>query len=151
MLMQSAHGYINVLPALPKVWDLQGKVTGMKAMGNFVVDFQWTEGKCEYIRIVSHAGAALRVRCARGAKSMAEASVFVDGVAVDVEVDENGIATIPCEKGNTVVVEFVEGAGVATPKAEQKNGKIYMLDGREVTKMQPNTIYIVDGKKVVNK
>ena len=152
MLMQSAHGYINVLPALPTVWEAQGKVEGMKAMGNFTVSFQWKAGKCEVIRIDSHAGAELRVRCTRAAKeSISQAIVVVDGVETTVEVDSYGIATIPCEKGSTVFIDFIDGAGVDTPKAAQKNGKIYMLDGREVTKMQPNTIYIVDGKKVVNK
>ena len=149
MLMQSAHGYINVLPALPAVWEAQGKVEGMKAMGNFTVGFQWKAGKCEAIRIQSHAGAELRVRCARGAKSMSEATVFVNGVVVDVTVDENGIATIPCKKGSRVVIEFVEGADVTAPSVEKKSSKIYSLDGRQVTKMQPNTIYIVDGKKVM--
>ena len=152
MLLQSAHGYINVLPALPTVWEAQGKVEGMKAMGNFTVSFQWKAGKCEVIRIYSHAGAELRVRCARAAKeSISQAIVVVDGVETTVEVDNYGIATIPCKKGSTVVIDFVDGAGVDMPKAELKSGKIYMLDGREVTKMQPNTIYIVDGKKVVNK
>ena len=149
MLMQSAHGYINVLPALPKVWEAQGKVTGMKAMGNFTVDFNWKDGTCQAIYIESHAGADLRVRCARGAKSLGEALVMVDGVETAVTVDENGIATIPCEKGSAVLIEFVEGTSVEAPKAETKSGKIYQLDGREVTKMQPNTIYIVDGKKVM--
>ncbi|MBR4312174.1 MAG: glycoside hydrolase family 95 protein [Bacteroidaceae bacterium] len=149
MLMQSAHGYINVLPALPAVWEAQGKVAGMKAMGNFTVGFQWQAGKCEAIRIQSHAGAKLRVRCARGAKSMSEATVFVNGVATDVAVDANGIATIPCKKGDNVVIEFVEGADIVTPKVEKKSTKIYSLDGRQVTKMQPKTIYIVDGKKVM--
>ena len=151
MLMQSAHGYINVLPALPAVWEAQGKVTGMKAMGNFTVDFGWQDGKCEAIYIVSHAGADLRVRCARGAKSIAEAVVTVDDVVTSVTVDENGIATIPCQKGSKVLIEFVEGSGIEAPAVEAKSGKIYQLDGREVTKMQPNTIYIVDGKKVMGK
>ena len=149
MLLQSAHGYINILPALPTVWEAQGKVTGMKAMGNFTVDFEWKDGKCQAAYIVSNAGADLRVRCARGAKSLSEALVVVDGVETAVTVDENGIATIPCEKGSAVLIEFVEGSGVEAPKAEAKSGKIYQLDGREVTKMQPNTIYIVDGKKVM--
>ena len=151
MLMQSAHGYINVLPALPAVWEAQGKVTGMKAMGNFTVDFGWKDGKCEAIYIVSHAGADLRVRCARGAKSISEAVVTVDDVVTTVTVDENGIATIPCQKGSKVLIEFVEGTGIEAPAVEAKSGKIYQLDGREVTKMQPNTIYIVDGKKVMGK
>ena len=151
MLMQSAHGYINVLPALPEVWNAQGKVTGMKAMGNFTVDFGWKDGKCEAIYIVSHAGADLRVRCARGAKSISEAVVTVDDVVTTVTVDENGIATIPSQKGSKVFIEFVEGTGIEAPAVEAKSGKIYQLDGREVTKMQPNTIYIVDGKKVMGK
>lgn len=149
MLMQSAHGYINVLPALPKVWEAQGKVTGMKAMGNFTVDFNWVDGKCQKIAIVSNAGAELRVRCARGAKELAKAMVVVDDVITSVEVDENGIATIPCKKGSVVVIDFADGANVTAPKAEKKSGKIFGLDGRQVTKMQPNTIYIVDGKKVL--
>ena len=47
MLLQSAHGYINILPALPTVWEAQGKVTGMKAMGNFTVGFEWQDGQCQ--------------------------------------------------------------------------------------------------------
>ena len=151
MLMQSAHGYINILPALPKVWEAQGKVTGMKAMGNFTVDFAWKDGKCQAISIVSNAGAPLRVRCARGAKALNEAVVVVNDEQISVEVDEHGIATIPCEKGSRVLIEFVEGSGITVPETMKKDGKIYMLDGRQVTEMQPNTIYIVDGKKVVNK
>ena len=151
MLLQSAHGYINVLPALPKVWEAQGKVTGMKAMGNFTVDFAWKDGKCQAICIVSNAGAPLRVRCARGAKALNEAVVVVNDEQISVEVDEHGIATIPCEKGSRVLIEFVEESGITVPETVKKGGKIYMLDGRQVTEMQPNTIYIVDGKKVVNK
>ena len=151
MLMQSAHGYINILPALPKVWEAQGKVTGMKAMGNFTVDFAWKDGKCQAICIVSNAGAPLRVRCARGAKALNEAVVVVNDEQISVEVDEHGIATIPCEKGSRVLIEFVEESGITLPETVKKDGKIYMLDGRQVTEMQPNTIYIVDGKKVVNK
>ena len=151
MLMQSAHGYVNILPAMPKVWEAQGAVTGMKAMGNFTVDFNWKNGVCEKVVIVSKAGAELKVRCDRGAKSLAEALVVVDDVEVTVEVDEHGIAAIPCKKGSVVVIDFLDGASITAPKAENKSSKIYGIDGRQVTEMQPNTIYIVDGKKVVNK
>ena len=150
MLMQSAHGYINVLPALPKVWEDQGEVKGMKAMGNFTVSFNWKNGKCEVIRIHSHAGAPLRVRCTRAAKdTFAEAIVVVNGEQISVEVDEHGIATIPCKKGDHVAIDFIDGAGVDVIETVKKNTKVYSLDGREVTKMLPNTIYIVDGKKVM--
>ena len=150
MLMQSAHGYINILPALPAVWNKTGKVTGMKAMGNFTVDFNWEEGKCQKVKIVSHAGAELLVRCARGARAIKNAMVTVDGVEVGFWVDKNDVAHIECEKGNIVEIDFtVEGTQIDTMDAEPKNGKIYTVDGRQVSKMQPKTIYIIDGKKVI--
>ena len=106
MLLQSAHGYINILPALPTVWEAQGKVTGMKAMGNFTVDFNWKDGKVEKATIESHAGAPLRLRCLRGAKDVTTAKVTVDGKKVKVKVDKHGIATIPCKKGQTVTIDY---------------------------------------------
>ena len=106
MLMQSAHGYINILPALPTVWEDKGTVTGMKAMGNFTVDFDWKEGKCQQVTIVSHAGAKLRVRCTRGATDITNARVTVNGKKVKVKVDEYGIATIPCKQGCAVVIDY---------------------------------------------
>jgi alpha-L-fucosidase 2 len=109
MLMQSAHGYINILPALPTVWEDKGAVTGMKAMGNFTVGFDWKEGKCQQVTIVSHAGAPLRVRCTRGAKEITAATVTVDGKKVKVKVDKHGIATIPCKKGQTVTIDYTIG------------------------------------------
>ena len=149
MLLQSAHGYINILPAMPAVWEAQGNVTGMKAMGNFTVDFNWSDGKCQKATIVSNAGAELRVRCTRGAMDIAKAMVTVDDVEVKISVDENGIATIPCEKGSKIVVDFTsESTGIEATKTEKKSEKIYAIDGREVTEMHPNTIYIVGGKKV---
>ncbi len=106
MLMQSAHGYINILPALPTVWEEKGAVTGMKAMGNFTVDFNWADGKCQQVTIVSHAGAPLRVRCTRAATEITDAKVSVNGKKVKVKVDEHGIATIPCKKGRTVKIDY---------------------------------------------
>ena len=106
MLMQSAHGYINILPALPTVWEDKGAVTGMKAMGNFTVGFDWKEGKCQQVTIVSHAGAKLRVRCTRGAKEITEAMVTVNSKKAKVKVDEHGIATIPCKKGSIVKIDY---------------------------------------------
>ena len=105
MLMQSAHGYINILPALPAVWEATGTVTGMKAIGNFTVDFNWENGKAQQVTIESHKGAPLKVRCKRGAMDIAKAKITVNGVEVNATV-ENGIATIPCNEGETVVIDF---------------------------------------------
>ena len=152
MLMQSAHGYINILPALPGVWERTGRVTGMKAMGNFTVDFNWIEGKCQQVTIVSHAGAPLRVRCTRSASDIRASKVTVDNVEVAVTVDEHGIYTIPCAKGSTVVIDYTTAGTGITAVENGHNGKqIYTLDGRSVRTMQPQTIYVVEGKKLLNK
>ena len=154
MLMQSAHGYINVLPALPKVWNKQGDVKGMKAMGNFTVDFNWSAGKCQQIKIVSHAGAELKVRCKRGAMEIEKALVTVNGSEVKTTVDANGIATIPCAKDDVVVINFLEETtginGVATQNGESNNA-LYDLSGRRIATATAGQVYIQNGVKKLSK
>ena len=121
-------------------------------MSEFTVDFNWKEGKCQKAKIVSNAGAELLVRCARGAREIKTAMVTVNGVEVGFWVDKTGVAHIECEKDDVVEIDFTaEGTRIDVMETEGKSGRIFTVDGREVTKMQPNTIYIVDGKKVVNK
>ena len=133
MLMQSAHGYINVLPALPTVWEKTGTITGMKAMGNFTVDFNWKNGKAQQVTIVSNAGAPLKVRCNRGARAMEEALITVNGTEVAAVV-ENGIATIPCEEGQTVVIDFTKQRAVAV--------KVY-VPGKRATTLEAGKKYMI--------
>ncbi len=154
MLLQSAHGYINILPALPKVWNKQGDVKGMKAMGNFTVDFNWSAGKCQQIKIVSHAGAELKVRCKRGAMDIANALVTVNGAEVKTTVDANGIATIPCAKDDVVVINFTQETtginGVATQDGEANN-VMYDLSGRRIASATAGQVYIQNGVKKLSK
>ena len=132
MLMQSAHGYINILPAMPTAWERTGAVTGMKAMGNFTVSFDWKSGKAQKATIVSNAGAPLKVRCNRGAMNIADAYITVNGTEVIAKVDENGIATIADVKENDVVViDFTKRRSVAV--------KVYTPGARVIT--------LVPGKK----
>ncbi|MBR3854846.1 MAG: glycoside hydrolase family 95 protein [Bacteroidaceae bacterium] len=149
MLLQSAHGYINILPALPAVWKKNGNVTGMKAMGNFTVDFSWAEGQCKSARIVSNAGAELRVRCKIGAMELAKASIKVNGAEVGVTVDEHGIVTIPCVKDDVVEIDFTTETAIA-PVVENsvaKSGKMYDINGRRISNTTAGQVYIQDGVK----
>ena len=152
MLLQSAHGYINILPAMPAVWKKQGTVTGMKAMGNFTVDFNWVDGKCQKATITSNAGAELKVRCNVAAMEIAKARVTVNGEEVEVTVDANGIATIPCAKDDVVEIDFTKETAIASVAASNvKDGAIYDLSGRRVQGAPVGQVYIQDGVKKLAK
>ena len=153
MLLQSAHGYINILPALPAVWKKTGTVTGMKAMGNFVVDFSWANGQCKSARIVSNAGAELRVRCKIGAMAIENASIKVNGVEVGVTVDEHGIVTIPCAKDDVVEIDFTTETAIAPVVVEsaKANGNMYDVSGRRITNATVGQVYIQNGVKKIGK
>ena len=152
MLMQSAHGYINILPALPTVWNKTGKVTGMKAVGNFTVDFNWADGKCQAVKIASNAGAELKVRCTRAAMAIDKARITVNGKEVAVTVDTYGTATIPCEKDAVVEIDFTTETSIDAVAVEKaKNGAIYDIQGRRVNEVKNNQVYIQDGVKKLSK
>jgi alpha-L-fucosidase 2 len=62
MLMQSEDGFINLLPALPDVWQ-QGIISGLRARGGFeLVSMQWEDGKVVKAVIRSTLGGNLRLR-----------------------------------------------------------------------------------------
>ena len=52
MLMQSGHGQIELLPALPEAWK-DGKVSGLCARGGYEVSFEWKDGKVRNCSIKS--------------------------------------------------------------------------------------------------
>ena len=52
---------ISLLPALPKAWPV-GKVTGLRARGNFTVDMEWKDGKVVNYRIASPEPREVKVR-----------------------------------------------------------------------------------------
>jgi len=61
MLVQSHAGEIELLPALPKAWPA-GKVSGLRARGNFTVDIEWKDGQVTRYRIASAEPREVRVR-----------------------------------------------------------------------------------------
>ena len=53
MLIQSHEGFINLLPAIPDEWKSVGKVKGLKARGNLLVDFKWENGRVTSYKITA--------------------------------------------------------------------------------------------------
>lgn len=75
MLLQSHAGYINLLPAIPDAWKAGGTVKGLKARGNFTVDFQWKNGKIISYHIYSKAPHSVKVKV-NGVVKTVKASVI---------------------------------------------------------------------------
>lgn len=70
MLMQSSDGSLQLLPALPDVWQASGSVTGLRARGGFtIVRMEWKDGKVSKTIIKSNLGGNLRLRLPNKMKS----------------------------------------------------------------------------------
>lgn len=63
MLVQSHHGEIHLLPALPSAWP-EGRVAGLRARGGFVVNLTWAGGQVTRAEIDSRLGGNCRLRAA---------------------------------------------------------------------------------------
>ncbi len=63
LLLQSHLNVIELLPALPAAWP-EGRVSGLKARGGFIVDMTWREGRLAEAGIVSTHGAECRLAAA---------------------------------------------------------------------------------------
>ncbi|MFJ2030262.1 glycosyl hydrolase family 95 catalytic domain-containing protein [Streptosporangium sp. NPDC087985] len=88
MLLQSRHGTVHVLPALPSAWPT-GSVTGLRARGDVTVDVSWRNGSGERITLRPGRTGTVKVRAA-----------LVSG---DHRVrDETGAAVSPSRDGDTL-------------------------------------------------
>ena len=73
LLLQSHMGEIHLLPALPKAWPA-GRVTGLRARGDYIVDISWRAGTLNQCRIRSLSGQTPTVR--------------LDGQLIELDQDE---------------------------------------------------------------
>lgn len=95
MLLQCNDGFVHLLPALPDAWP-EGRVSGLKAEGNFSVDMEWQDKELSALEIVSGSGGTCTVFCP-GMKLKG----ISDGRGRDVpfEVGGDGMVSFGTEKG----------------------------------------------------
>lgn len=61
MLLQSHDGAIDLLPALPDFWP-EGKISGLRTQGGFIVDMEWKDARISRLEITSTLGNVCKVR-----------------------------------------------------------------------------------------
>ncbi len=61
MLLQSQSGEISLLPAIPDAWA-EGKISGLKARGNFEIAMNWKNKQITTASILSVAGGLCKLR-----------------------------------------------------------------------------------------
>ncbi|MGN1237033.1 MAG: glycosyl hydrolase family 95 catalytic domain-containing protein, partial [Bacteroidaceae bacterium] len=101
MLFQSHTDTLHILPALPSVWK-EGKVSGLKAVGDFEVSIEWKDQKPSIVTIKSNQGSPLTVTY----PSIYDRLITIDDVEVDCPPQSYDIITIPLEAGKTATIDF---------------------------------------------
>jgi len=100
MLIQSYHGEIELLPALPAVWS-KGKVKGLRAKNAFTVDIEWNDSKIKKAEIYSAKGSDCIL------KNLSETAEILDfdGNSVSFTREKNKIS-FKTEAGMRYSLEF---------------------------------------------
>ncbi len=95
-LMQSHSGEINLLPALPTIWE-SGSISGIKARGNFEVSIEWEDCSLKSAEIISNCGGVCKLRPNCNVK------IYCNGNEVETSF-ENGVYTFDTQEGKTYTV-----------------------------------------------
>jgi alpha-L-fucosidase 2 len=116
MLLQSYHGIIELLPALPDAMPA-GVVRGLRARGGFVVDMAWKAGALESAAITARSDGWCRLRCREGG-----VDVFGDAdSAVEVR-RRDGIVSFPVRAGRTYRLTPLPAPTTPRPPAALESG-----------------------------
>ncbi|MCM1108603.1 MAG: glycoside hydrolase family 95 protein [Clostridium sp.] len=118
MLLQSRNDAFYLLPALPSLWT-EGRVKGLKAIGNVTVDIDWKDGKIKTARMVAVKGGNLKV----GNADIEHIRVSVNGVELTKPLitinEQTGTKTIYIEElAPESVIDFVYDADYTNNNTE---------------------------------
>ncbi|MBR1594776.1 MAG: glycoside hydrolase family 95 protein [Alloprevotella sp.] len=131
MLLQSHTDTLQLLPCLPETWA-KGSIRGLRAVGGFIVNIEWADGKPVRAEIENPLG-------------------------VETVASYGGhIIELNAEKGSTTVITFDENGvpttSVSGPRADAKPA--FSLNGRTVTlrdkSVKGASLYDMQGRKLLS-
>ena len=102
MLLQSQHGCIEVLPALPTAWA-NGSFSGLKALGGAEVSAEWKEGAVEWMTVKATHEGDFRIKLPR--KDASPLSLLVNQKAISLPVVD-GTITVSLKVGDILTVQY---------------------------------------------
>ena len=126
MLMQSHTDIIALLPALPTAWT-EGSVCGLRAVGNFQVDIDWSAGKLSKAAIRSDSGQPCPVRYPGIAGRL-----VTDGKGREVSVTRvsDDLVLVPTTQGETYMIDMNRDATRQNfDEDERGRYEVYSLGG----------------------
>ncbi len=136
MLLQSRPDSLVLLPALPEGWA-DGHIRGLKAIGNFEVDLEWTGGKLAML--VLHSGSG-------GTATLAYpgiGSAKVNGVEINGTQDDNRL-TVNTEPGTTYTIDLSGLSTITSPVRDEDDIKI---EGRRIVSASAIDVFDTIGRR----
>ena len=146
MLLQSHTDTLQLLPALPYIWQ-KGSIRGLRAVGGFEVSEEWEAGKLTKASIISIAGQPLYIDY----NGLDEYAITADGQPVEASRPSPDRIILPATNvGTTYTIEpkGPEDRITSPTAAVTPPDTIYDLNGRRVDTTNQRGIYIKEGRKV---
>ena len=131
MLLQSHTDTLMLLPALPAIWP-EGEVKGLRAVGAFEVDEQWTDGSLTAANIKSDKGTTCHLKY----KGIATAKVTDNnGQTVSTRSTDNDNISFDTEAGQSYNVTIsAEETAISLPTAHSSTTatEYYNINGMRI-------------------
>lgn len=127
MLLQSHQNKLELLPALPSMWN-EGSVTGLRAIGNFTVDLAWKNGVATAVSITSNSGQTAVVKYQKAAQGF---EITCEGQTVAFTTVNDNEISFPTVAGKTYLLKYTAQASTVTTSDVTDTG--FIKAGSQIT------------------